>query len=61
MKPWPEICDEKKTKFDKFGILQKILDDRRHAHGSTSSGEVIVNMAVAISARAYMRNVKYHI
>ena len=27
------------------------VDDRHHTQGSTTSGEVVVNMAIAISAR----------
>ena len=53
-----QISNGKKTKFDQFWDIAKdvieeltVVNDRCHAHGSTSSGEVVVNMAVAISAR----------
>ena len=53
-----QISNGKKTKFDKFWDIAKdvieeltVVNDRCHAHGSTSSGELVVNMAVAISAR----------
>ena len=46
----------KKTKFDSFWDIAKnvieeltAVDDRRHTQGSTTSGEVVVNMAIAIS------------
>ena len=48
---------EKKT-FDSFWDIAKNVieeltaaDDRRHTQGSTTSGKVVVNMAIAISAR----------
>ena len=47
----------KKAKFDSFWDIAKnvieeltAVDDRRHTQGSTTSGEVVVNMAIAISA-----------
>ena len=52
------INNGKKTKFDKFWDIAKdviekwtVVNDRRHAHSSTSSGEVVVNMLVPVSAR----------
>ena len=51
------INNRKKTKFDKFwdiaeDVIKELtaVNDRRHVHSSVSSGEVAVNMAVAISA-----------
>ena len=47
-----------KTNFDSFWDIAKNLieeltavDDRRHTQGSTTSGDIVVNMAIAISAR----------
>ena len=52
------VNNARKSKFDQFWDICTTLiesltavDERRHAHGSTSTGDVIVNMAVAISAR----------
>ena len=47
----------KKTKFDRFwdigkNVIQELtaVDDRGHTQGSTTSGKVVVNMAIAILA-----------
>ena len=47
----------KKTTFDSFwdstkNVIEELtaVDDRRHTQSSTTSGEVVVNMATAISA-----------
>ena len=52
------VNNTKKTKFNKFwGIAKNILneiivvDDRHHCEGSQNTGEVVVNMAIAISVR----------
>ena len=49
---------QKKTKFSKFwdiakNILDEVtaVDNRHHCEGSQNSGEVVVNMSIAISAR----------
>ena len=60
----PALCRDlrinngKKTKFDSFWDIAKNVmeeltaaDDRRHTQGSTTSGKVVVNMAIAITAR----------
>ena len=46
------------TKFDSFWDIAKneieeltVVDDRRHKQGSITSGDVVMNMAIAISAR----------
>ena len=52
------INNGKKTKFDSFWDIAKNVieeltaaDDRRLIQGSATSGEVVVNMTIAISAR----------
>ena len=52
------INNTRKEKFQKFWDIAKekisemtAVDDRRHTQGSTLTGEVVVNMAIAISAR----------
>ena len=51
------INNRKKAKFDSFwGIAKNVIEeltavyDRRHTQGSTTSGEVVVNRDIAISA-----------
>ena len=59
----PALCQDlcisngKKIKFDSFWDIAKnvmkeltAVDDKRHTQGSTTSSEVVVNMAIAISA-----------
>ena len=51
------VNNTRKSKYDKFWDIAKQLDeltavyDRRHSEGFINTGEVAVNMAIAISAR----------
>ena len=63
-----QINTRKKTKFDKFWDIAKVvieelavINDRRHVHCSTSSGENVVNMVVAISARDLYQKCKIYL
>lgn len=59
------INNWRKTKFDSFwGIAESVikkttaLDHRRHTQSFTTSADVVVNMAIAISAREILSKCK---
>ena len=62
------MVKKKQNKFDKFWEISKntveeltTVDDRRHANGSTALGDIVLNMALAISAPDLYKSVPKHI
>ena len=59
------VNNARKSKYDKFWDIAKqqldeltAVNDRRHSEGFINTGEVVVNMAIAISARDLYEKIK---